>query len=252
MASTQQPTNQLLDNKKRQEIESLVYKVMDTIDKTGTNSEYYKNLFADMDNNQFYHFLERRLPFRFHQEIFKIEPKMYEIIDAFKVLNKPLFEKVKLPYLYKDEKGTPVETKECLVIYLHIKRMKQMLTKKNAVAINIDQRDMKTGRLLNQDKGGQESDREFETLAITDLQNTIDEFSRIKADSMKSKNEVYNIIKTQGSVSMEDVEIEKSDSLSKNFLNVYLLGAHIMSNIVNEDYLTPYTLKNKRKQIERI
>ena len=35
-------------NKKRQQAEELIYNVFDAIDKTHTNSDYYKKLFANM------------------------------------------------------------------------------------------------------------------------------------------------------------------------------------------------------------
>ena len=148
-------------NKQRQEAENLIYLVFDATDKTKTNSDYYRKLFASMSDDEFFKFCKRRLPFRFHQDVFNIEPKMYDIIDAFKILKKPLLEKVKLPYIYTNKNGEPVESQECLVIYIHIKRMKQMLTKKNSTAMNIEKRDMKTGLLTGQDKGGKETDREF-------------------------------------------------------------------------------------------
>lgn len=240
-----------LDNKKRMEVEKLIYDTLDAVDKTHTNSDYYKELFAGMNNDQFYKFAQRRLPFRFHQEIFKVEPKMYEIIDGFKVLDKPLFETVKLPYLFENPEGIPVESKECLVVYMHIKRMKQMITKKNSTAIEISQRDMKTGLLLNEDKGGKETDREFESLAVMGLENTMDEFARIRADGMRSKSEVYNIISTQGFVTAEDVVVDKTDSLAKNMLNVYFIGANIHTNLIDEGYMTPHTMKNKQQGIVR-
>ena len=122
----------------RDQAESLIYRVLDTVDKTKTNSDYYRKLFANMTDEDFLTFCKRRLPFRFHQEVFKVEPKMHEIFDAFKVLGKPLLEKVKLPYIYTNKDGVPVESQEALVIYIHMKRMKQMLTKKNSTALNIE------------------------------------------------------------------------------------------------------------------
>lgn len=238
-------------NKQRQEAESLIYRVMDTLDKTKTNSDYYKKIFAKMSDDDFLKFCKRRLPFRFHQELFKIEPKMYDIIDAFKVLDKPLLEKVKLPYYFINKDGEPVESKECLVIYIHLKRMKQMITKKNSTAINIEKRDMKTGLLTGGDKGGKETDREFESLAIMGLDYTMDEFARPKADAMSAMSQMSNLIMSQGFVSEKELNITKDDSLGKNLLNVYLIGAHIHSNLIDTDYMTPNTAKNKQNRIER-
>lgn len=238
-------------NKQRQEAESLIYRVMDTLDKTKTNSDYYKKIFAKMSDDDFLKFCKRRLPFRFHQELFKIEPKMYDIIDAFKVLDKPLLEKVKLPYYFINKDGEPVESKECLVIYIHLKRMKQMITKKNSTAINIEKRDMKTGLLTGGDKGGKETDREFESLAVMGLDYTMDEFARPKADAMSAMSQMSNLIMSQGFVSEKELNITKDDSLGKNLLNVYLIGAHIHSNLIDTDYMTPNTAKNKQNRIER-
>ena len=237
-------------NKKRQEAESLIYRVLDAADITKTNSDYYKKLFSKMNDEEFEQFCRRRLPFRFHQEIFKIEPKMYEIIEAFKVLDKPLLEKVKVPHYYVNSEGIPVETQECLVIYIHLKRMKQMLTKKNSTAIDIDKRDMRTGLLTGSDKGGKETDIEFESLAVMGLEYTMDEYARPKADAMAAMAQMSNTIMNKGYVSVNDLDIAKDDSIAKNTLNVYLLGAHIASNLVDIDYITPHTAKNKQKKVE--
>ena len=122
---------------KRKQAEKLIYDTFDAVDKTGTNTEYYKQIFSDMTDDQFYKFAQRRLPYRMIQELFKIEPTMSDIFEAFKVLDKPLIEKLKLPYLYTNKDGVPVESKECLVLYIHLKRMKQMLSKKTNTAMEI-------------------------------------------------------------------------------------------------------------------
>ena len=238
-------------NKQREQAEALIYSVLDKVEHGTVNSDYYKKLFANMNDDEFKQFCERRLPFRFHIEAFKIEPKLSDIVDTFKLLDVPLLEKVKLPYMYKNKDGVPVESKEALVIYIHIKRMKQMLTKKNNTAMNIDKRDMKTGLLLQDDKGGKETDREFESLAVMGLDYTMDEFARSRADAMNAKAQMTNTILTKGYVSNDDIDLLKTDSLAKNLMNVYLLGAHIHSNLVDVDYMTPYTAKNKNNKVKK-
>lgn len=233
---------------KRKQAEKLIYDVFDAVDKTGTNTEHYKQLFAEMTDDQFYKFAQRRLPYRMIQELFKVEPTMSDIFEAFKVLDKPLIEKLKLPYLYKNADGVPIESKECLVLYIHLKRMKQMLSKKTNTAMEIANRDMKTGLLVSDDKGGKESDREFETLAIMNLDYTMDEFIGPKADAMRAKSEMYNTISSKGFVSEKDIRLDKDDSLARNMMNVYLLGCNIYSNLIDEDYMTPLTLKNKQNR----
>lgn len=233
----------------REQIETLVYKTFDAADKTGANTQYYKELFAGMSDAQFTKLLQRRLPFRYHTQIFKVEPSMSDIFDGFRVLKKPLMEKVKLPYVHINKNGQPIESKECLVVYCNIKRMKQMRAKKTNNAVEIAKRDMKTGRLDGEDKGGLESNKEFEGVASLGLESTLIENARIKADAMKAKSEAYNTINVKGEVSLADIDASRTDSIAKNTFNVYLIGANLHSNLVDEDYYTPHTLNRRKKQM---
>lgn len=242
----------IMTDKKRKEIETLIYKIYDTVDKTKTNSNYYKDFFSKMSNEEFYHFFERRLPLRFHVEAFKIEPKMQDIVAAFKILKKPLLEKVNLPYVYTDDDGNPVQSKECMVIYIHIKRMKQMLSKKTNASMRIEKRDMRTGLLQQADKAAKETDREFEGLAAYGLDYTMDEFRTVKADAMEASTEALAAISSKGSLSEKDYNVTRQDGLARNMLNVYLLGANIHSNLVDEQYMTPYTMKKHKQRLNRV
>ena len=60
-----------------------------------------------MSDSDFEKFCKRRLPLRFHIKVFDVEPKMPDIVNAFKVLGKPLLEKVKLPHVYEKD-GVPI------------------------------------------------------------------------------------------------------------------------------------------------
>lgn len=240
-----------MTNKLRSECENLIYKVFDTLDPSKANSDHYKEMFSKMSNDQFKKFISLRFPYRFHITPFEIEPGIAEAEKALKILGVPLLEKIALPYLYEDENGNAVSSKECMVGYMHIKKVQQFVTKKNAMSVDIAQRDMKSGLLLSHDKNGKESDREFESLTIYGLTNTMKEFATIRADAMDAKNLAYNTINTTGSVSLKELQIDQKDSLSKNMMNTYLLGALIYSDVINKDYYLPYTLDNKKKELER-
>ena len=240
-------------SERRKKAEKLIYDVLDAADVTHTNTDYYKEMFSGMSDAQFYKFFEQRIPMRFHSSSFEVEPKMYEIDKAFKVLNVPLYEKVNLPYLYKDGKGTPIKSKPAMVVYLHIKRMKQMLSKKTSISLSIAERDMHTGLLVGHSKTAKMSDREQETLAIPGLEATMDEFARVRADAMKSKEEMYSTIATTGIIKAGEVQPEKDESIAKRMLYVYMLGANVCTNLIGEDdgYINPHTIKNKHQQLER-
>ena len=235
----------------RKKAEELIYKVMDTLDKEGYNSTYYKEIFSKMSDAEFIKFCKRDLPFRFHTRPFEVEPKMYDIEDALKILNVPLLEKVALPYLYTDKDNNPVWSKEAMVIYIHLKKMKQFITKKNSTPTGIDTRDMKSGLLVSFDKAGKTSDREMESLAVMGLDNTMDEMSTWRADYMDAKSVAYQTITTMGKITKNDIPIEETDSISKNTLNVYMVSSFLNTNIINKDYLLPKTLNDRSSKVIR-
>lgn len=239
-----------ITKKQRQTIENRIYNVMDTLDHTKTNSEYYKKLFSTMSDEQFYKYISKKYPYKFHINQ-DIQPTMSDISKACKLVNTKLMEKCYLPYLYTNKDGVPVETPEAYVMYLPIKKMQQFVTKKNKQGIETTQRDMRSGRLLGDSKGSQTSLREEEGLAALGLTKTMDEFSRPRADAMNAKNIMNNIISTKGMVSLDEIPFDKDDSLGKNYLNVYLIGCHLNSNLINTDNYTAYTLKNRKAKVTR-
>lgn len=240
-----------ITKKQRENAEFFILSVMDKLDKTGTNSDFLKEEFARMSDAQFEKWLRKKYPLQFQVRAFEIEPKFKDYKDAAKVIGINLMEPVALPYLYKNKNGEPVTSKPALIMYLHLKKMQQIITKKNKVSTNIDNRDMKTGRLINDDKGAQTGDKEIECLAIAGMYNTMQEFTTIKADCMDAKSQAYAQIAATGTLSIEDYAVDKADSIAKNYINSYLLGAHIETNLVNEQGYTPYTLKERSMKTTR-
>jgi len=240
-------------NQQRLECERLIYKIMDTLDPSGKNREFWMEEFSNMSDEQFKKYMSGHYPLYYQTGAFK-EPSMDQINKALKEINVPLLESVYMPYKYKNPKtGKPVKSKPCLVVYYHEKRMKQILTKKNSASISADTRDMKTGLLTGIDKNGKESDREFESLAVSGLMKTAEELSRPRADSMDDKDLMNNIIKNLGQVTLSELPENVDDSLSKNLLNAYFIGAQLYSNIVEKDsYMLPYTAKDKELKVQRV
>jgi hypothetical protein len=62
-----------------------------------------------------------------------------------------------------------------------------------------------------------------------------------------------NTIKSLGQVSLKDLPEEVDDSLSKNLLSTYLIGAQLVSpNLVMQGYLLPYTVKGRKMKLNRV
>jgi hypothetical protein len=238
-------------NAARKKAESLLYRVMDKLDPTGQNSAFYKKKFAAMSDGEFKRFMSRPFPIVFQYKLFEVEPFPTDIVKALKELKVPLIEKVNLPYLYKNSKGEPVESMQCIVGPLPIKKMKQFQSKKTGWSTNINSRDMRTGLLINHDKNGNTSDREFEALAVSSLDQTAMELLGPRADEMNSKNIMYSTITTLGKVSLKDLPKDPADSLSRNMLDAYLIGSCFKSNLITNDYHLQQTLKDSGKKITR-
>lgn len=235
----------------RRKAEELLVKVMDALDPTHTNSDYYKNAFAKMSDKQFEQWLKKKFPIKFHFRPFEIEPSVEMSDRALGIMNVPLLEKVAEPWLYENSDGKPVYTYEAFVGYTHLKKMKQFGTKKNHIPLRNDNIDMKTGQLLGEDKGARESDREFEALTVMGLSYTAKEFSTFKADAMEAKDQAYSTINITGKLSQKDIDFRKDDSLSRHIISAYMIGSHLMNNLVITDYMTPATLANRKKRVKR-
>lgn len=234
--------------KERQKCETLIYKVLDAIDPTKQNSNYYKEKFGRMDDNEFKKFIAMDFPFVFQYKPFEVEPTFTEMNNAAKILGIDLIEDVNLPHVYRNSNGVPVKSKPALIIYADIKKLKQFVTKKNAMSTDINDRDMRTGLLLSHDKNSKESDREMESLVVMGHPYTMQEMSRYRADSMQAKNAMHNTINLQGMVYQDDIPVDIDDSLSKNLVDVYMIGALIDTNMVTDNH---YMKDDKQRRVTR-
>lgn len=237
--------------KKRKEVEEMVYKVMDLLDPTKQNSQFYKAKFAKMNDKQFMNFFSQDFPLKFQTRLFEIEPSMKQISDTLDYIHVPMIEQMNLPFEYRAKDGTPVKSDDALILYVPIRKVKQFLSKKNSMSTNISNRDMKSGLLQTVDKNGNTSDREMESLAVMGLDASMKELATYRADSMNAKDEFYSMINTTGMVRQSDVDVETSDSLARNELNVYLLGAALNSNLINEGNYLRHTLTSRGRKTER-
>ena len=96
-------------NQQRLKAERLIYQIYDILDPSGRNTEFWKNEFNNMNDDQFKKYISKSFPFYFQTGAFK-EPSMAEISKALDALNVPLLEPVYLPYKYKDSDGNPMKT----------------------------------------------------------------------------------------------------------------------------------------------
>lgn len=235
----------------RRKAEELWIKILNILDPSHTNSNYYKKVFAEMSDAQFSAWLKKKFPLKFHFRPFEIEPDLDVCIKALDVMGVPLLEPVAMPWVYENSDGKPVYSKPAFVGYTHLKKLKQFGTKKNHLPISNDNVDMKSGLLLGEDKGARESDREFEALQVMGLSYTAKEFSTFKADALGAKDQAYGAINSIGDVYQQDIVFRQDDSLARNMISSYMIGSHLMTNLVINDYMTPATVQGRHSKVTR-
>lgn len=242
-------------NKKRKEIENLIFTTFSKLDKTGTNTKYYKDFFSKMSDAQFDKYMKKFLNSddNFYLEIdpYERDLSMDDIEDAAKFLGVELYEYVVLPYA--NPNGDPIVTQHPVPVgWIHMKRVQQTVAKKNSMSIHTDSRQGKTGQVVGDDKNSRMSDMENISLITMGATNTMKEFTHAKADNMKAKAEMANCIKRDGFVSMKDVSTNASDKVALNTLDVFFTSAGLKTNIITDGLLLNRTNKNLNKDVSSI
>ena len=83
-------------NQQRLECERIIYKIMDILDPSERNKQFWVEEFSRMSDEQFKKYITGHYPLYFQTGAFK-EPSIKQITDALKEINVPLLESV---YLY--------------------------------------------------------------------------------------------------------------------------------------------------------
>lgn len=242
----------MISEEKRKEMEKLIYDFFNAMDKSGTNTKKYKEMFEGMSDAEFD---------KFFKEFFKDEDAYLtlDIVDyehtinmddlerGSKVLDVPLYERVSLPHISMD-KGKVISTPyEVPVGYVHIKRTQQTVAKKNGISTNIDARSALTAQVTGADKNGRESDLENSMLTISGFNEVLRELNGPRSDDMVMKNEMYRDIALNGYTRLDSLTDNVENKTTLNTVNVFLLGMGINSDLVTPGLMLKNTIKEELK-----
>ena len=238
-----------LTKAKRKQMEDLVYNVFNALDPSKTNTEKYKSMFSNMSDAQFD---------KYFKTIFNDDNKylIFDIVDfehdvtidklekAASVLKIPITEYVAMPHVNND-KQNPVTTKTPVIVgYLHLKRLQQMLSKKNATSTNISMRSALTGQVTGNDKNARISDSETACLSTIGADYALREFMGPRSDDMVMKSQMYADISTKGYCSIEDLSNRVENKVSLNTTDAYLIGMGIKSDLITKGLVLNKTLND--------
>lgn len=234
---------------KRKKVEDLILNTM-KMDSTNYNYNKYKEFFESMNDSEFKKWAddffedeEKNL----YLEITPFQHNDLSITNIKKVadyLKIPLDEYVYMPFLNPD--GKPVRTREKTAVgHIHVKRLEQILSKKNAYSSDISQRNAKTNQVTSDDKNGRVSDSENYALLVLGAENALKEFMSARSDDMVMKQTMLKDISREGYTSLKNMHSDISNKTALNTLDVYYTGAGILTDLITPGMATLKTLNNK-------
>lgn len=239
-----------MDKNKRKKIEKLVYDVFTALDPSGTNTERYQQLLGQMKDSEFDKFIKELLSNENNYLIldmadYERDLKMENVEAAAKVLNIPLYEYIVMPHINGDKENPVVSKFPVPVMYLHMKRMQQMLNKKNSTSIESSKRNMLTGQVTGEDKNSRSSDMENLNLVAINADNTLRELLGPRADDNVMKNEMLQQIALTGNVTLSNMTNDLENKTALNTLNVFLTGMGFRTDLITKDGSFPGMNKKK-------
>lgn len=236
------------DNKtKRKYIENLWINTFNKLDTSGTNTEFYKKMFKGMSDAQFFKMIESLekddiYPYLEIDE-FDRTPTTDDVEKAAKVVNIPLFERV--IYYDEDLKDYAATKYPVPVGYTHLRRVAQMVVKKNGVTDNIDIRNAKTGQVTSDSKVARDSDMENYNLTVLEADNILKEFLGPLSDDMVGKRELYNNISRDGVGYLKDLPNDLANKTTLNTLDRYFISAGLKTDLVTPGLVLRSTIDGR-------
>ena len=245
--------------KRKKAIRELVLGVVKRMEnQKGLNLKYYEDLFnntfADTEAgdkafeqwaSQMGHELDDtitlcHLPFE--------EITVKQIQDAAKFIGLPLEQ-----YVVYKHTGKPVRSATPVPVgYCNIKRLQQVLSKKQRLTLSSDKHaSLKTGQLVRSSKNriGNISDNETLALLAYDSEAMLKELLGPRADNNVSRAEMHNKIQQDGFVQLSDLSDNLYDKTSLVTFSTYLIASGLMSDLIENDLELDYHKRLKAEEM---
>lgn len=235
---------------KRKKMTTIIYEFFKIMDKSGSNTKTYKELFEPMSDAKFTTFFKKFFASDLEYLVLNIVDyertvTMDDIRKAAKYLNIPLYEYVYMPHVNGDKEHPVVTPEKVAVGYINIKRTQQTVAKKNGLSINVDNRSAITGQVVRADKNGRESDLENIMLTSLGLENTLKELNGPRADDMVMKHQMLQEIDHKGYTKLSDLDDNIENKTTLNTVDTYFLGMSLKTDLVTRGLKTLYTIKEE-------
>jgi hypothetical protein len=243
----------MINSNQRKQIEGLVLTTMDKLDPTGYNTKQYKEMFTGMSNEAFSKYIESIATdedSNFYLSIlpWENEPSLIDIKSAADFLKIDLDEYVYFPDQSTTD-GKSIRTpKPVPVGYLYMRRLQQVLMKKNSQSIDTKQRNPITGQVSGDSKVARDSDSENYALTTIGADEILRELHGPRADNIGAMNDMYRDISMQGYVRNADLTQDIGKKTTLNTFDIYIMGAGLKSDLLTTGDKMYWT---KRKEAEQ-
>ncbi len=241
---------------KRDRIENLVKGFLSIVDVNSKfkNRTYYEDLFRSMNDDEFDKWASKmgntlEDTINIHQLPWE-SVTLKQIRDAADFLNVPLEEYVYYRHMVN---GVDIRTKHKVPVgYINMKRLQQMLSKKNQFTFDTKNVDYTTGEVKGKSKVHHVSNAETYMLLLQNSKSTLKEFFGPRGSNLEQKKEMKNKIATDGWVSLKEMPVSDSKNEAINTLDMYIISSGLKSDLIfknSTDYRTSFTKEMMRKEI---
>ena len=196
------------EEEKRKLIEEKIISIMDILDPAGDNSTRYRNIFANMGDQEFSQFMNDIKNKRVKLTLFAPNMSKFiqqeDCIKAADALNVKLFEKLE----FKDKATGKyfLTPNEYMILKLPVRRTRQFLMHKLSIAENDKKIDMLTGQVTGDDKASSLSFVEAQLLYARGLDNTLIEFMKIRGGDIHAFATFKQQLEESGSAKIESLD----------------------------------------------
>jgi len=172
------------------------------------------------------------------------QPKFDNYQKLAKMVGVELEEYVALPYMTEGTSITsPVVTATKVPVgKLHLKRLQQIIRKKNKVTTSAEKRDARTGQVIKEDKGAKITGPDLFSLTVVGAGPVMKELYGPRADSMDAKEELYKQLREGVKLPrLSSLPNNIEDKIALNTMNNYILGSSLISDLTSNSYVLSIT-----------
>ena len=197
---------------KRKQAEAIIYKGVDEIDPSGTNSTMYKELFKNMSDKDFNKMMDAIVNDEYG--IFIIAPNDHPDIKLDIDRNKEILDRRGVKLFNRlivsegDIEYSP--TQEFMIIDLPVRRMIQTVAKKSIVREDIKSRNALTGQVAGKSNSGAITAPEISTLKSIGAKNFLKEIASARGGDVQTSGLLHSKLFLNGSASLKDVKLPGS------------------------------------------